>query len=135
MRAGIVRRLARDGQHVLLTEIALREGDVPSALAALAKVKGSFAASGGDPLHIRVARAAEQSHPREALGLYRSAAEKLISFQGRENYRVAAGYLKKVHALHQRLGEEPQWRALIAGLREEHKRLRALREELDRAGL
>jgi uncharacterized Zn finger protein len=73
--------------------------------------------------------------PREAFGLYRSAAEKLISFQGRENYRVAAGYLKKVHALHQRLGEEPQWRALIAGLREEHKRLRALREELDRAGL
>lgn len=49
--------------------------------------------------------------------------------------RVAAAYLKNVRALHQRLGEEQQWRALIAGLREEHKRLRALREELDRAGL
>jgi uncharacterized Zn finger protein len=120
---------------VLLTEIALREGDVQGALAALAKVKGAFAASGGEPLHIPVARAAEQSHPREALSLYRTAAEKLIAYQGRENYRVAAGYLKSVRALHQRLGEEQQWRTLIAGLREEHKRLRALREELDRAGL
>lgn len=39
LRGGILRRLARDGQHVLLTEIALREGDVQAALAALAKVK------------------------------------------------------------------------------------------------
>jgi uncharacterized Zn finger protein len=79
--------------------------------------------------------AAEKSHPREALRIYQSAAEQLITYQGRENYRVAAGHLKKVRALHQRLGEEQQWRALLAGLREEHKRLRALREELDRAGL
>jgi hypothetical protein len=135
LRAAIVRRLARDGKHVLLTEIALREGDVPGALGALAKLKGAFAVSGGEPLHISVARAAEQSHPREALSIYRAAAEQLIRFQGRENYRIAAGYLKKARALHQRLGEEQQWRAVIAGLREEHKRLRALREELDRAGL
>lgn len=135
LRAGIVRRLARDGKHGLLTEIALREGDLPGALAALAKVKGAFAASEGEPLQIRVARAAEKSHPREALGIYGAAAETLIASQGRENYRVAAGYLKKVRALHQRLGEEGQWHTRITALREQHKRLRALREELDQAGL
>lgn len=135
LQRNLLRRLEAENKHVLLTEIALREGDVPGALAALAKIKGAFAASEGEPLHIRVARAAEKSHPREALGLYRAAAEKLITFQGRENYRVAAAYLTRVRELHQRLGEEQQWRALIAGLREEHKRLRALREELDRAGL
>jgi hypothetical protein len=33
------------------------------------------------------------------------------------------------------LNEEGQLRAIIVGLREQHRRLRALREELDRAGL
>jgi hypothetical protein len=135
LRGNLLRRLQVENKHVLLTEIALHDGDVPAALAAMAKLKGAFAASGGEPLHIRVARAAEKSYPREALDIYCAASAKLITFQGRENYRVAAGYLKKVRALYQRLGEEQEWHTLITRLREEHKRLRALREELDRAGL
>lgn len=67
--------------------------------------------------------------------IHSATAEKLISFQGRENYRAAAGHLKRVRALYKRLGEVQQWQRLIAGLREQHKRLRALREELDQAGL
>jgi uncharacterized Zn finger protein len=135
LRDDLLRRLQAENKHVLLTEIALREGDVPQVLAALAKVKGAFAVSGGEPLQIRVARAAEKSHPHEALAIYRAAAERLITLQGRENYRVAAGHLARMRTLYLRLGEEQQWWALIAGLREEHKRLRALREELDQAGL
>jgi hypothetical protein len=135
LRQGVLRRLTRDGQHVLLTEIALREGDIVAALTSLAKIRGAFVTGAGEPLSIRVARAAEKSHPREAIGLYRAAAEQLINAQGRESYRLAAGQLQRVRALLVGLGEEQQWRALIAGLREEHKRLRALREELDRAGL
>lgn len=135
LRAGILRRLARDGKHALLTEIALIEGDVSAALAALAKIKGAFAFSGGEPLRIRVARAAEKSHPRDALAIYRTTAEQLIRAKGRDNYRVAAAHLTRVRTLYAKLGEEQQWRTLIAGLREQHKRLRALREELDQAGL
>jgi hypothetical protein len=41
----------------------------------------------------------------------------------------------RVRALHSRLGEEAAWNTYIAHLREDHRRLRALREELDIAGL
>jgi hypothetical protein len=40
-----------------------------------------------------------------------------------------------VHDLHQRLGESDAWAKYIADLRERHRTLRALREELDRAKL
>jgi uncharacterized Zn finger protein len=131
----LLHRLGNEKQFVLLTEIALGEGDVAAALAAVAKVQGAFAFSGREPLHIRVARAAETTHPREALKLYRSTIEQLIRAQGRDNYRVAAAYLARVRAIHHKLQESTVWDALITQLREEHRRLRALREELDRAGL
>jgi hypothetical protein len=134
LRAELRERLDKASQHPLLTEIALREGDVTSALANLAKVKQAFASS-SEPLLIKVARAAEQSHPHEATRLYLAAAEQQIRAQGRENYRVAAGHLTRVRSILLHLDEEGQWRAIIAGLREQNRRLRALREELDRAGL
>ncbi len=131
----LLRRLGNEKQFGLLTEIALDEGDAAAALAAVAKVQGPFAFSGREPLHLRVARAAETTHPREALTLYRSAIDQLIRAQGRDNYRVAAAYLARVRAIHHKLQESNVWDALIAQIREEHRRLRALREELDRAGL
>jgi hypothetical protein len=48
---------------------------------------------------------------------------------------MAADLLTRVRDLHRRLGEESTWQATITHLREEHRRLRALKEELDRAGL
>ena len=73
--------------------------------------------------------------PRAAIALYQSAAERLIRTQGRDNYAAAARYLARVRGLYGRLGEEAAWLALIGGLRDQNRRLRALREELDRAGL
>ncbi|NTU78886.1 MAG: hypothetical protein HGA45_05695 [Chloroflexales bacterium] len=46
LQRDVLQRLDSEKQHALLTEIALDEGDVPRALAALAKVKGAFAANG-----------------------------------------------------------------------------------------
>jgi hypothetical protein len=134
LRDELRERLDKAGQHALLTEIALCEADVASALANLAKVKQAFAYS-GEPLQIEVARAAEQSHPHEATRLYLAAAEQLIRAQGRESYRVATSHLTRVRSILLHLDEEGQWRAIIAGIREQNRRLRALREELDRAGL
>lgn len=84
---------------------------------------------------IRVAQAAEADHPRAALEIYRARAERAIAARGRGNYQVAAEHLLRVRALHRRLREEATWDSYIAHLREEHRRLRALQEELDRAGL
>jgi uncharacterized Zn finger protein len=84
---------------------------------------------------IRVAWAAEADHPEAAVGLYCTEAERLIAAQGRASYVVAVEHLLRVRDLQRRLGEEAAWEAYVSRLRQDHRRLRALREELGRAGL
>jgi len=50
-------------------------------------------------------------------------------------YVRAARYLARVRDLYRRLGEGAAWDVLIAGVREQNRQLRALKEELDPAGL
>jgi uncharacterized Zn finger protein len=87
------------------------------------------------PLSIRVAQAAEEQYPRNAIQIYITVAQRLIQQQGRENYATAARYLARARDLYRRLGEETAWSDLIGAIRQQHKRLRALQEELARAGL
>jgi uncharacterized Zn finger protein len=82
-----------------------------------------------------VALAAEPNFSREAIALYTSVAERLIRVQDHDNYATAARYLARVRDLYRRLGEAAAWDALIGGIREQNRRLRALKEELDRADL
>jgi len=59
----------------------------------------------------------------------------LIAQRGRENYALAAGYLRSVRDAYLHLGEPHTWQALIANLREQHRNLPALKDEFNRAGL
>jgi uncharacterized Zn finger protein len=129
-RAEVLAWLERNRYDWLLIPIHLKERDVPKALAIL---KTEWGRRSGRKLD--VARAAERDHPREALAIYREAAEGLIDQRNREAYRSACGHLHKVHDLQQRLGAADAWAVYAADLRERFRALRALREELDRAGL
>ncbi|MGD2178197.1 MAG: hypothetical protein PVG71_10285 [Anaerolineae bacterium] len=80
-------------------------------------------------------RAAEQERPREAIRLYADAVNELIAARGRQNYATAATYLTRVRDLYRRLGEAPTWETYIARLLENNRRLRALRDELNKVGL
>ncbi len=62
-------------------------------------------------------------------------AERTIAGRARASYQVAAGHLRRLRDLHLRLGEAADWQAYIDGLRQEHHRLRALQDELNKAGL
>ena len=118
-------------QASLLLNIALDEGDVAWALEIASHPEALLTPEA----LIRVAQAAETDYPRAALKIYRSRAERAVAARGRANYRVAAEHLRRVRALCSRLGEEAAWNTYIIHLREEHRRLRALQEELDIAGL
>lgn len=118
-------------QAWLEIEIALDEGDVVWAV----EIASRPGASLGNEGRIPVARAAEADHPEEASRLYCTEAEQLIAAQGRVNYITAVEHLLRAGDLHRRLGKETAWDAYVARLRQDHRRLRALREELDRAGL
>ncbi len=131
LRAATLARLADDKQYRLLTEIHLDEGKVDRALETLGKVRGS--ASG--QLSIRVGRAAEKSRPREAIRVYVERSEQLIAARGRGNYAEATRYLCRVRDLYHRLDEPKTWETFIADLREQNRYLRALKDELNKAGL
>ena len=89
----------------------------------------------GGPLRIRVAQAAEESRPREAIRIYVQAAERLIAARGRGNYAQAATYLVRVRDLYHGLDDPDAWHTLVADLREQNRRLPALQDELNKAGL
>jgi catechol 2,3-dioxygenase-like lactoylglutathione lyase family enzyme len=129
----------------LLIQIALDEGDIDKALHLL---KGtakkdhygytyieSYGYYGYGNIALEVARAAEETRPREAIELYRQYAERLIALRERKNYQAACTYLIKVRALYEKLGEGEAWTSYITALREQNRNLRALREELAAAGL
>jgi uncharacterized Zn finger protein len=86
-------------------------------------------------ISLEVARAAEDLRPRAALEIYQHEAESLIEQRGRGNYQEACSLLAKARPLYERLGETEAWEQYITQLRERHRSLRALKEELASAHL
>jgi uncharacterized Zn finger protein len=84
---------------------------------------------------LEVARAAEETRPHEAIELYRQSAERLIALRDRKNYQAACKYLAKMRELYEKLGEHEAWKSYVTALREQNRNLRALKEELVKAGL
>jgi uncharacterized Zn finger protein len=74
-------------------------------------------------------------YPDEAIKTYREAAEQQIEYRQRTAYREAAGYLAQVKKIFARAGREDEWKRYISTLRETHKRLPALQQELDAKNL
>ena len=135
LRTQTLESLAQKGEHALLTEIFLEEGMIDQALESLERAKASNRYWGDFTLQVEVARAASEQRPKESIRLYIQLVESLIRQRGRDNYAQAAGYLRPVREAYLRLGEPHTWQALIANLREQHRNLPALRDELTRAGL
>lgn len=65
---------------------------------------------GPDHLALQVARAAEKSHPLEAVRLYLQAAERVIARRGRNNYKEAAGLLRNVRDLYRSRDRDEDWK-------------------------
>ena len=135
IRTKTLESLAQKGEHALLTEIFLEEDKIDRALESLERMMASKYYWGGFTLQVKVAQAASEKRPKEAIRLYMQVVESLIGQRGRNNYAQAAGYLRLVREAYLRLGELHTWEMLIANLREKYRNLPALREELDRAGL
>jgi uncharacterized Zn finger protein len=135
LQVAILDRLARAEEYGLLTEIHLEEGQISQALVTLGQIQRPAWHWGGEPLRLRVAQAAEEEYPREAIRIYVQMAERLIAVRGRGNYAEAAIYLGRVRSLYHRLEEPAAWQTLIQGIRANNPRLRALKDELNKASL
>jgi len=115
----------------LLIEIALDEQDVASALALLPKLTYY----GRHDYRDKVARAAETTHPREAIGVYREMAETIIRQRARNQYGQAVDLLCRMRDLWLRLDDGTAWLSYTAALKRSCARLPALLDELRKRGL
>ena len=122
-------------------EIALDEGEVELALQLLQAERQTedprIGPYGSDNFNvgIQVAKAAEESHPQESIEIYQAYVEMRIEWRGRENYQVACQYLTSIRRLYQKLGKSDTWTRYIVALREQHRNLPALKDELAKAKL
>lgn len=134
VREQLLTRLRSENNHELLTELYRSEGDTKAMLASFEQL-GKTHPHRGSKFTLAVAGAAEATHPDDAIRLYQGCAEGLIGARGRSNYQEAARLLGRVAALYDRQDRFDVWETYLSGLRQTHKKLRALQEELDRAGL
>ena len=122
-------------------EIALDEGQVKQALDLLFAGKQTGTSSNGPfgadtfDVGIKVAQAAEENYPQEAIEIYQGYVETLIEWRGRERYRVACQYLTNVRKLYQKIGKSDLWSGYITTLREQNRNLPALKDEMSKAKL
>jgi uncharacterized Zn finger protein len=134
MRARCLGRLKQEGNLALVTEIYVLEEEIDRALETLALYNRQHR-WGRNTLALMVAQAAEESRPRDAVRFYLEEVERLIAGRGRGNYAEAANYLLRVRAVYEQMGEEKGWQTLIASLREKNRRLPAMQDEFNQAGL
>ena len=132
LRPALLAEWSAAAQYGLLTDIHLEEGEIDLALRSVHQIRPRYPYE-ADRL-ISVAQAASDTHPHAAISAYLQQVESLIEARGRDNYRQACVYLGSVRDIHRQLEDEPAWANLIAQLRERHRRLPALRDELNSAG-
>lgn len=139
----LIQTLEQQRRWGALISLYLDENEVGQALAALAEMERTPGAlpygyrieSHTSIYQAKVAEAAEEAYPEEALQLYKPVVQRLIDGRGRENYQQAANYLTRVKRLYQKQGQEAAWQRYLTNLRNSNKSLRALKEELDKRGL
>lgn len=122
-------RLESFPNREMLIEIALLEERHDEAVALyreLAKTR-----RWGWGIDERLARAVAKSHPEVSLQIWKSIADRLIGQVKPKAYQEAAGYLRQMREVFEKTGRLADWKALLAGLRVEHKAKRRLMEVLD----
>ncbi|QGQ48285.1 SWIM zinc finger family protein [Metabacillus sediminilitoris] len=77
----------------------------------------------------------EKNEPGVLLPIYVKSVQDEIRLKSRENYKRAVRYLKRIKAQYKKLKREEVWENYILTLAEEHKRLRAFKEELKKGKL
>lgn len=136
VRPAVIEDLERSKQFDVLTRIYLHDEDWNAAWRTVARVPDNDSAWWlGETLKLLVADRSRHALPERAIPVYVDAARRLIDQRTRSDYAQAAQYLEIVHELYDQLDDEELWLDLIEGIREEFRRLPALQDELNKAGL
>ena len=135
-RTSLRKRLRSQKAYAVLTQAYLHDGEHDEALRLiyLSEKEGSWYGRRSQ-MRLTVADAVAETRPEEALQLYLDAATHLIEQRGRDNYAEAAQLLHKARTIYQRRNKHEDWTLFIDELRDTFKTLRALQDEMNKAGL
>jgi uncharacterized Zn finger protein len=114
--------------HSLLVEIFLHEGDAEGAW------REAMTGGCSTTLWLALAKGREQSHPADAVRVYKGHVALLLRNTGDGVYREAVSLLDKIRTLLARCGEDAEFRAFLTEVRATHRRKRNLLQLLDRKG-
>lgn len=112
-----------------LVQTLLEESDVDGAWRALQDHDCS------PSTRMAAARRRAESHPADAVPVYRAAADQIIEHKNAGSYRSAAKLLRDLRDLHARTGDTAGFHRYLDDLRDRHRRKTRLLTELNRAGL
>lgn len=131
LRKQILQELQKSNKYALLIDIALHEQDGDRALALLKQSTDWSRISYRE----RVAKAIEKTQPKEAIALYQPMVQQAIDGRSRSSYKSAAQYLQRIKAMYKALKQQANWQTYIQEIRTKNPTLRALHDELNKAGL
>ncbi|RZM82797.1 SWIM zinc finger family protein [Leptolyngbya iicbica] len=131
LRQSLLTQLESQNRLGHLIDIALWEQDWEMALYNLQQCTCWQRAAHIAP----VAAAISTDQPGTAIALYQELITAAIEQRGRENYRRAAQYLTAMKPLFAQVDRAAEFIEYVEQVRSQHKRLPALQQELDTAGL
>lgn len=132
-----VRPLPHRDTHIsILLDEGDHEGAVALTLTMMTPELRALPYGGGSYYRaVVVAETVTETHPDGAREIYAREAERLIAQKKREAYAEAARHLARVRDLFDRTDRFDDWLAYRDDLRQRYRTLRALREEMESAGL
>ena len=112
-----------------LIEVLVATGDLDAAWAAADRYDVPR------PARLRLARLRADTHPADAIPVYRQEVEARIELMTRESYRAAVDLVLQLRELHEKSGAPDAFDGLLAELRSTHRAKGSLLAELDAHGL
>jgi uncharacterized Zn finger protein len=140
VRPDILKGLAEKKEYHILAQVYLYDEEWDAAWQTLEQIpkrspQGIWGWVGSPGFDLEVAARSKEARPHKAIPIFIKYARQQIEGRKREHYSQAASYLSTVRDLYKQIDEQDAWRELIQGIRDEFRRLRALQDELKRAGL
>ncbi|MCI0712194.1 MAG: SWIM zinc finger family protein [Chloroflexi bacterium] len=126
----VIKLLRSNGSYSALVRVYLSENQFDEAEKILDKVLLYDKVR----IELEFAQAISQTNPQKAIEIYRKHVFNQIAQRSRPNYAQAASYLAVIRELYLEFDEEA-WLELIRHVRSEFKQLRALQDEMNKAGL
>jgi uncharacterized Zn finger protein len=123
-RNKILISLSKGGKCHTLIDALLKEGDINACIKLVMRPNQATKDIA------KVAEAAEEIRPREAMALFKKLVNYYVGLKRREDYKLAVKYLRKIKKIYILLNEKNKWETYIHRLIKQNDRKKALIEEL-----